>query len=938
MIFATPIYALDIPLANEPVLDSTSAEPNIMLFIDSSGSMGFPVSGTSQTRLQIAQQAAIDLVNSLSNVRMGLSIFNYSFFYGNRGARILVGIDDISANKTTLINQINNIIARGGTPLATAEWELGRYFLQGHNGTLTLHPGQTNQTTQAAYTAFSSQPTYGSGVTQASPIQYYCQKSFIILLSDGKPEGTDTIPSSSGVSNYYLTGNSSSQLDDVANALFDIDLRPDLSAPDGVTKKNNVATYPVGFIDADVTLMESTADAGGGVFINATNSTELINAFNAASAAIISSTGSAAAAAFNTLSLTQDTAVYVTRYNTNNWSGNVIKYALDSQGDLGNIDWEAATVLDNTSPSSRVILTYNRDTYQGISFKTLTDLSTSQQNDLKTGGDATLGQQRIDYLRGDRSNEGNATGDFRERASVLGDIINSSTVYVGEPVSDWPDTSPFPTGTNKYSNYKSDQKNRSPVIYVGANDGMLHGFDADSGTEEVAYIPDSVFSTSGNAGLHYLTDTDYEHRFYVDGTPIVSDAYIKTTPSGTASWHTILVGSERNGGTGYFALDVTNPGNFAESNADNIVMWEFSSTDDDRLGKTYSEPVIGLMNNGRWAAIFGNGYNAPGTDTAQLFIVYLDGGLDGEWTEGQDYLVFDTIFGSEGQPNGMASPAAVDLDGNGTIDRIYAGDYSGNMWAFDVSSSNASNWDIPYSEGSQPKPLFTPPSNDIAITTKPTVVQNTDVSSNSGNQPNVIVMFGTGQLLAAADKTTVRTESFYGVWDHGKDSINRSQLVEQTYTESNGTRVLSQNSVPYEAATAGAAKDGWYIDFSGGERIVNNPATRGGLVFFNTTIPDTTDPCSYGGSGWLMIADALTGGQPDEVVVDVNNDDELNGDDMINNQVVSGIKYSSGVPSESSFLGDQMYTALSSGELDRRTIIESGVKEGRISWKELERD
>lgn len=930
---AVSAQAKDVPLSNEPVLDSTAAEPNIMLFIDSSGSMSSSVSGTGQTRLQVAQQAAIELVNELTNVRIGLSIFN-----GSVGARILVGIDDISSNKTTMINQINNIRAGGNTPLAEATYQIGRYLVQGHNGTLVLHPDQTNETRQSAYTTFSQQPRYDRGVNQNSPIQAFCQKSFIIMLTDGEPTSDTNIPYSSGLRDYYPQGNSSFFLDDVVNALFDIDLRPDLQAPDNVTKKNNVVTYPVGFIGANESLMRTVAQAGGGEYFDANNSDELTAAFNSATAAIISGSSTAAATSFSTLSLTEDTTAYVTLYNTNSWSGNVIAYDLDSQGDLDSIDWEAAKVLDNTLPGSRVILTYNRDNFRGVSFKRYSDLSQLQQDDLKVDGNAQLGQDRIDYLRGDRSNEGDASGDFRKRASVLGDIVNSATVYVAEPISNWPDTAPFPTGSNKYSNYEAAQKNRTPMIYVGANDGMLHGFAASNGAEQIAYIPDSVFSTSGNAGLHYLTDTDYEHRFYVDGTPIVSDAYIKTTPSGSVNWHTILVGRERNGGAGYFALDITNPSGFAAGNANNIVMWEFSSKDDDRLGQSYSAPVIGLMNNGRWAAIFGNGYNAPGTKNAQLFIVYLDGGLNGQWREGQDYIVLNTKVGSNGQPNGMASPAAVDLDGNGTIDRIYAGDLSGNMWAVDTSSSIASNWDFAYSRGSNPRPLFNSPGNDIAITTKPTVAINPVVSTANNNEPNTIVMFGTGQLLASSDKSNTETQTFYGIWDHGEDNINRSDLVEQTFTTTGDNRILTDNSVSYQAGNPGQTKEGWYIDFTGGERIVTNPATRNGLVFFNTTIPDISNPCSFGGSGWLMIAKVENGGQPDEVVVDVNNDDQLTDDDMINGNVVSGIKYESGVPSESSFLGDQLYTATSSGQLERKKIIDVGVKEGRISWKELERD
>jgi Tfp pilus tip-associated adhesin PilY1 len=148
--------------------------------------------------------------------------------------------------------------------------------------------------------------------------------------------------------------------------------------------------------------------------------------------------------------------------------------------------------------------------------------------------------------------------------------------------------------------------------------------------------------------------------------------------------------------------------------------------------------------------------------------------------------------------------------------------------------------------------------------------------------------------------------------------------------------VLSDNSVPYVIDNSGQQRDGWFINFTGGERIITTPAVRSGIVFFNTVIPNTAGSCAFGGTGWLMAADVINGGEPDEVIFDVQNDDQLTEEDKLNNHVVSGIQYDSGVPAQSSFLSDLMFTATSSGEVERRKVIDVDVRRGRISWREIE--
>ncbi len=952
LLFTPSVLAAPGALATEPLNTSARADPNIMLLFDSSGSMNTPVPGTPFTRLQIAKDAAIGLVNEFEDVRVGLARFTFQ-----SGARILVGIDDIDSNRTALINGINSITASGWTPLAESLHEIGRYFVQGHNATLTMHPGEDNETTKSAYTIFNRSPTYNSGVQQASPIQYFCQKNFIVILTDGEPTRDRDISNSTGLQDYdgdcvdasppcltfdrkqaeqdagLYNNDGSDFLDDVAGALFEMDLRPDLTDQSGNPAKNNVLTYPIGFADPAILsskLMTDTAANGGGKFLTATNAAELVDAFEEAAAAILSQVSSSAPTAFNTQNLSVSSALFLAQYNTTRWFGNIIKFPVDAQGNIGAQAWDAAAVLASTLPGNRVIITFNRDTGVAVAFRVLTALSAAQQADLNMGPSVAdgLGQARIDYFRGDRSLEGTT---FRERGNLLGDFVHSGPVFVGPPESAWPDIAPFPTASGqRYSDFAASNQNRTPIVYAADNAGMLHGFNANTGVEEIAYIASNLFSASQQAGLHYLTDPNYTHRYYSDLTAVIQDAYV-AGKSGGVTWRTILVAGQRGGGRGYSALDITNPGSFSELNANKILLWEFNSADNPNLGFTFSEPVIALMNNGRWAAIFGNGYNNTGTGSAQLFIVYLDGGLDGVWTLGSDYLVIDTKVGTLSNLNGLGSVAGVDLDGNRTIDRIYGGDVRGRMWAFDVSGSTQANWKVAYGSSGSPDPLFRN-GNNRPITAKPIVVKHPTIPNDPTNAPNVLVLFGSGQYLTNIDKTTTFTQSFYGVWDSGTGDLRRSDLVTQNILGSSTAtqRIVSDKTVDYAGGDFG-----WKINLTSGERVIVSAKVRENIVFFNTLIPDNSTPCSFGGTGWIMGVKVINGGQPQEVIIDVNNDDQLDDTDKLQGQVVSGIKLLTGIPTESALRGDFMFVPTSDGNINRVMILNNNNLVGRISWEEL---
>jgi type IV pilus assembly protein PilY1 len=623
--------------------------------------------------------------------------------------------------------------------------------------------------------------------------------------------------------------------------------------------------------------------------------------------------------------------VYLAQFNTNGWQGDLFAFKIADlvTGELSvTPDWTAANELNsrNIVTNPRTIITYNGTT--GTPFQ-WDDLTQAQMDDLKTnptgGVDSdTTGRARLDYLRGDRSNEAQGLF-FRERKSLLADIVNSGPVFIGAPALNWPDKAPFPTAVGeRYSDFKSGPAASRPgVVYTGSNGGKIHGFSEANGEELIAYIANNLYSTDVGKGLHHLTNPNYVHRYYNDLTPTVSDIYANLG-SGT-EWQTVLISGERGGGRGIYALNVNDPSNFSEANAANIVLWEFSSADDPDLGFTYSRPQIGLANNGRWVAIFGNGYNDTGSGEAKLFILDIAAGADGSWDSG-DYIEISTNSGTALDRNGLATPSLADLDGNGTIDRVWAGDLRGQMWAFDLSGTSSAAWDIPGSA-----PLFTT-RNNRPITSKPALAKHPTIVDNGSNAPNVMVFFGSGQYLVDADSTSVDDEFFYGVWDRGTTGLTDANLVQQTYEKSrdaNGdpARVLTNNPINYAGGDFG-----WFFELpEEGERSVTGPVVRGSNVFFNTFVPEQ-DPCAIGGFGFRFAVDMISGGSPEETPFDTNNDGIIDEADRVARDGASivAIRQEGYLP-EPVFIEDIAYTA----ETPSKVVKLKDIPKGRFSWQEI---
>jgi type IV pilus assembly protein PilY1 len=900
-----------------------------------------------RTRINATKAIIGSTINNTDASRMGMRLFN------DGQLKDVETMSDAAMKRDLLTDFYEYDIPAQSTPMRRALRDTGYYFAD----------------------------TGGSAPILSAAKGGECQQNFNILMGDGfwngSGPGVDNRDINGGAGNTIFDGNASQSNDggnyadgysntlaDVAMYNYERDLRPDLNnnvaTQPGIDEANHqhLVTYSIAFAitgtldplvddplavgfswpnpgagdDEKVDDMWHAAYNGRGKFFSAQQPDELETALSAAIADIAERTATASAVAFSSAKLTTDTTVYLAEFNTNRWQGELFAYKIDPvTGDLAaTADWAAGTelVTRNLVASPREILTHNGTT--GVAFQ-WASLSTTQKDDLKTSPTGiidpdpleAIGKARLEYLRGDRSDEGSGYF-FRERLSLLGDLVNSGPVYVGVPSLNWPDTAPFPNTTGElYSEFKnsSSAASRDGMVYAAANDGMLHGFAEIDGAERIAYIPNVLFATGTSQGMHYLTDQNYGHKYYNDLTPSVSDVYANL---GTGTkWQTILIGGLRGGGRGIYALNVNDPGAFKESNAAELVLWEFTSDDDANLGHTYSQPQIAMANNGQWVAIFGNGYNDLGDGEAKLFILDIEAGIDG-WVPG-DYKVITTSSGSATDRNGLATPRLADIDGNGTVDRVYAGDLKGQMWAFDMGNTDPTFWAIPGSA-----PLFNTVGG-LPITSKPVLAKHPTEPDSGTNYPNIMVFFGSGQYLTNADKSSTDLNYFYGVWDQGNNNLNNSDLVRQNYDNTfNPYRVLTNNPVNYAGGD-----DGWYFDLRDtGERSVVEPAVRGDLVFFNTFVPES-DPCSSGGYGWRFAVDLATGGSPLAAASDVDGNGVIDANDVVNNGTDDA--FLAATSEDDGYLSNDAYIDKFAYASDKKKLIPEfpDIPTGRFGWQEL---
>lgn len=672
----------------------------------------------------------------------------------------------------------------------------------------------------------------------------------------------------------------------------------------------------------------------------------LIASVKSALSSIVAQIGDEAALAQSSGTLDTGTGAYIYRasYNSAGWQGDLQAISISTAGVVNSTPaWRASAMLPMAA--QRNIFTFNdglktdgssettTNSRRGVAFTGVgfPNLSSAQQDLLNRndfGSVDNLGTDRVNWIRGDQSKEAylpgtttanpNANNGWRSRTSLIGDVIDSNPVFVSRPSSQ--------PGAG-FATFAANAASRTPAIYVGSNDGLLHAFDASytldtsgqpvptstSGKELFAYVPSAVYKN-----LPKLMNPNYVHKFFVDGSPVVGDACFGNTPGtpcdDATKWKTMLVGGLNAGGQGIYALDVTNPAAFDSTK----VLWEFTDADDPDLGYTFGKPIIRKLNNNKWAVIFGSGFNNTATDShssttgrAYLYILYADGpGAGNPWTINTNYFKIALPSPSEGAspslplspPNGMASIAGVDRDQNGTLDIVYAADRNGNVWKVDLTSATAPSsgsptWASAFGTASAPLPLFTAMTGGAS----PAAQQiTTGLQVALHPRGGYIVTFGTGSWVDVTDPIgPFKTDTFYGIWDKddGVTRVTRDKLQPQGvvgWVDSSGASctagtancyaVMSTCAPNYttSAQTVGTTplcpaslvapanttqQLGWYFDLPGsGERTRSDePKISSGIVTFTTLTPGS-DPCTGNTVGMEYNLSVLTGGAPSRAV------------------------------------------------------------------------
>ncbi|UBB26158.1 pilus assembly protein [Pseudoxanthomonas japonensis] len=871
-----------------------------------------------RTRMKVAKAGASEAFAQLeSNIRVGLDTLNRNI----SGLPYYIPVDSSGgrfegANKTTWFTYLQSATGGGNTPLRRALHRAGQYF----SGLATDAPDPMGP------------------VVEGSMLS--CRQNFTILTTDGywnSDSGFNAVGDADGTAGPTVTGpndksytyavaspyrdNYATSPGSRANTLADIamyywkrdlrDLENDVpDSDDDPAFWQHMVTFGVsigqkGTLNPTQATLDAIANGstrwpdpisnsgaqriddlwhaavnGRGDFIVANNTQNFVQGLQDAINTMAKRQGSASNVTANSTSFVSDTRVYQAKYMSGSWTGELSAYDATAAGVARNPAWEASRQFPVWS--SRSVFTWTGT--QGSTFPTSDQVTLLNQSSRLVA--PVNGTDNANYIKGDASRERkNTNGTLRNRDVLLGDIVNSSPMYVKD----------------------------SETIFVGANDGMLHAFSAISvgsgnnaipgGRELFAYVPAGVNFTD----LASLSNPNYQHKYFVDG-PIVVSTRAQT------GGRNYLVGALGRGGKGLFGLDVTDPARFRATD----VKWELTSGT--HMGNVLGEPLIVTLNdtNHTKAIVVGNGINST-SGNAVLFVINIATGA-----------VIQTIDTGVSGDNGMAAPRGWDENGDGTVDYIYAGDMRGNLWKFDFTGATAS---IAFSG----QPMFTtasgqPITTGLALAREP----------QSGRR---WVFVGTGSFISEDDVDNTTTQSVYALIDSSSEPIGRDDLISRDIVVT-GTM---NGSVVRGFETHGGLVDtakGWYLNLgtpTAGERVVSRPAILGKVLIFSSIIPPQDDnPCAAGGSGFLNAIDAFTGTSTSKTFFDANNDGTVNSSDQIANGntrlPVGSFDPGVGMPTLPTVIDKLMVVGGSKGTLNDTAIDPDMGAPRRVSWREIVRD
>jgi len=694
--------------------------------------------------------------------------------------------------------------------------------------------------------------------------------------------------------------------------------------------------------------------------------------------------GSGTSLATSSPRLNDDSAIYTALLDTTYWSGDVIATSISSAAVVSGVDlWSAADILDaipEANLDSRKIYTGTyaaKDSSTGITLNAggvefkWTTLSAEQKESLRQTPASgplvieTIAQERLSFLRGSRLleiTESDISQPFRRRGSRLGDVVNSSPLYVEKRNYGYSQLSETPFSSSiasAYTAYRSSSTylNKPNTILVGANDGMLHLLDASTdsngGRELFSYVPAGGFNN-----LYELVYPDYDHRYFVDGPSQVKDAWFDPSdvPTGVSSgWKTVAATTLGAGGQGVSLVDISDPENMDGSS----VLWEFRHED---MGYLIQTPEISAFPNGKFGVVVTSGFESSASDAHIWILNVADGSV-----------IKDIVIPGAG---GLGEAFVTDLDGNGIADRIYVGDTNGNLWRFDLDDSLPANWDAPSHllSGTDPLPFFV--AKDASDVRQPITAP---LQGDYDDYGRIVIMFGTGSYFLTGDNevdSSSQVQSLYGIHDEGAIVTGRSQLLQQ---EILNEQVVGDNLIRSTTnRVLESADKGWYMDLqwatsrSGpgpkGELVRSAPIIGLGLVLFQGYTP-SDDPCSPGGTNLIMALDGATGGRLQFSPFDFNGDGLFDDQDnvtvtyvdddgftvtesVIGSGGVIGLSYGgiSNIGEDSMVVANDGTTHIlgtrqsygggggggdSAGENTDSQAVNSDIEEGRQGWREV---
>lgn len=808
-----------------------------------------------------------------------------------------------NSNSPSSMKRINGTTNVGNVDNATSV-SLGLYD---GNGSARSCPSATASNCIGATSVTTDSTKYSSADTLADVAYYY----YLTDLRDTAHGNCTGIPVSA-VSYDVCTNNVPSTTDDPNSQQHMTAFTLGLGLDGQLTFRNDYKTATTGDFyqikqgnadwpqprENDPTTLDDLWHAavnGRGTYFSAGDPQALVDGLTAALAGVSIRLGSGAAAATSNLEPVQgDNFAYVASYTTVKWYGNVESRTVDTQTGVisAQPNWCIEDVAANTtlgttactgslqsqvdaSSDNRAIYAFDNAAADKMRSFVWSNLTATEQayfsgSSLTQWGALTAAQKAnvtgenfVNYLRGQygyEDQDGNATDNrvFRNRDRTFGDVIGSQPVYVKAPYFSYTDS--------YYANFKSDNANRAPTVFIGVNDGMLHAFNAEDGSERWAYVPGATIPQ-----LHKLADTAYEtnHRYFVDGSPAIADvctANCSNTSAPYPTWKTVLIGGFNSGGRGYYALDVTDP-------ATPVALWEFTTaskytgdvTWDADIGYSYGNPVITKLSDGTWVVVVSSGYNNVGPGNGKGYLYVLNP------LTGAVIRKIGTGVGSTTTPSGLARMVAYTDDPNqdNTALYTYAGDLLGNIWRFDINSdTNTTDY-----QSANPKLLVT--LVDSAGNAQPTTARM-ELGSVAGKR---VVYAATGKYLEASDidfagnPASQYTQSVYGIPDrYDEFAINAATsgtiadvrsattAVEQTLTAG-----VDGDGAPIRTASANAVNftthRNWYVDFDTdlGERVNVDLQLVGGTLLVGSNVP-TAGVCNTGGYSYLNYFNSKTGG------------------------------------------------------------------------------